>query len=545
MTFFYWDWTPEETTVYNIKINFWNAAIVAFMVALTQYAISQWIWFGGRRKTNRPPHHAPVYLVSLMVFGFIWDVMYDYYLAYRFDPLSAPLWIQIATPAVVLVGAPVNLLFCWVWTKFFPAEKKKSDDDTEEEEIMAKVEGGAAPKEQEKQSSAPIEEGAPATKPSIAYINNIKIYLTTLVIMHHSATSVSGLTQTFMPISPDSFSVALNVVVVMITANQSFFMNLFFFFSGYFVPRSFDKKGAYVFLTERAKRLGIPFVVYVFLLGPLARRMDLLIYYQGSSELPFSNIFEEGPAWFLNQLIVLGIAYSFLCGKGWSPKIACPSLLGLIGIATVVGLLAGLLSIVFPGDSGVLMVPMFWSHYLGYLVFFFGGALASRNNWMESIRAMRRAPIYVLAAICFSLIVVETFVISTSSWPLWGRILYTAVTTDGGWCTMMFSLAVTVFFMDFLDKTYFFTDFFAKSMYTAYIIHMPIAIPCASAILRVIYETTGHMVFFEDEIYKGMYLIIGQEYYFAAVVFMAVVAMIFTWPLAYGIRSIPVLSQIL
>merc|ERR1712149_80629 len=115
------------------------------------------------------------------------------------------------------------------------------------------------------------------------------------------------------------------------------------------------------------------------------------------------------------QLIVLGTAYTFLCGSGWSPKISCPSLLGFLGIATVVGLLAALPTLAFP-PGNILMVPEFWKFYLGYLVFFFGGALASRNNWMESIKAMRRAPIYVLAAICFSLIVVETFVISTSSW---------------------------------------------------------------------------------------------------------------------------------
>merc|ERR1712188_5651 len=152
--------------------------------------------------------------------------------------------------------------------------------------------------------------------------------------------------------------------------------NLFFFLSGYFVPRSFDKKGAYVFITERAKRLGIPFVVYIFLLGPFCRRVWLLAFYEGSTEVPFSTFFEDGPVWFLNQLMVLGIAYSFLCGKGWSPKIACLSLLGFLGIATVLGLLASLFTMAF---------PIFWNRYLGYVVFFFGGALAFRNNWMESI----------------------------------------------------------------------------------------------------------------------------------------------------------------
>jgi len=343
----------------------------------------------------------------------------------------------------------------------------------------------------------------------------------------------------FLLIYPDQTSVWVNVVAVMVTVNQAFFMNLFFFFSGYFVPRSFDKKGAYVFIMERAKRLGIPFVVYIFLLGPFCRRMWFLAFYKGSAEVPFLTFFEDGPVWFLNQLIVLGIAYSFLCGKGWSPKIACPSLLGLLGIATVVGLLSSLLRMAFP-QEGILMVPDFWGHYLGYVVYFFGGALAQRNNWMESIKAMRRAPIYVLTVICFGLVVFAVFYELASKWPLWASTLFNGVTTDGGWCTVVFSLAVTVFFMDFFDKTYFFTDFYAKSMYTAYIIHMPIGIPLAVASLIALYEATGHMVFDDPN-----YYIIGANYWFAGFVFVAVVTNVITWPLAYGIRSIPGFSQVL
>merc|ERR1711937_274270 len=377
-------------------------------------------------------------------------------------------------------------------------------------------------------------------KPSIAYINNIKIYLTVLVILHHCATGVIGYTSHFLNIFPDQTSVWVNVVAgVMLTVNQAFFMNLFFFFSGYFVPRSFDKKGAYVFIMERAKRLGIPYVVYVFLLGPFCRRMYSLAFYEGSIEVPFSTFFEYGPVWFLNQLIVLGIAYSFLCGKGWSPKIACPSLLGFLGIATVVGLLSSLLSMAFPSSDNIMMVPYFWNLYLGYVVFFFGGALAQRNNWMESIKAMPRAPIYVLTVICFGLLVFMIFYDIPSKWPLWAIMLYNGVTT-AGWGTVVFSLAVTVFFMDFFDKTYFFTDFFAKSMYTAYIIHMPIGIPLAVASLTALYEATGHMVFDDPN-----YYIIGPSYWFAGFVFVAVVTNVITWPLAYGIRSIPGFSQVL
>ena len=108
-------------------------------------------------------------------------------------------------------------------------------------------------------------------------------------------------------------------------------VSLFFFFSGYFVPKSsFDKRGTHVFLVERAKRLGIPFVLIAFVvIGPystilqedyisvsflLSRRRTvcphLVVWLQYTPDV----------TWFLQQLIVLSIAYAFACGKGLSPN---------------------------------------------------------------------------------------------------------------------------------------------------------------------------------------------------------------------------------
>merc|ERR1711907_432771 len=160
------------------------------------------------------------------------------------------------------------------------------------------------------------------------------------------------------------------------------------------------------------------------------------------------------------------------------------------------------------------MVPMFWGYYLSYVVFFFG------------------------------LLAFGMFYEIPLKWPLWATMLYNGVNT-AGWGPVVFSLAVTVFFMDFLDKTYFFTGFFAKSMYTAYIIHMPITISLAVASLTALYEATGHIEWVEMEGVGEFYSIEDPNYFFAAFVFVAVMANIITWPLAYGIRSIPGFSQVL
>ena len=37
-----------------------------------------------------------------------------------------------------------------------------------------------------------------------------------------------------------------------------------------------------------------------------------------------------GPTWFLNQLMIFSIVCAFTCGKNWSPKCACLTLMGFL-----------------------------------------------------------------------------------------------------------------------------------------------------------------------------------------------------------------------
>ena len=64
--------------------------------------------------------------------------------------------------------------------------------------------------------------------------------------------------------------------------------------------------------------------------------------------------------WFLLMLMIYGIAYAFGCGKGWSPKIACPTLLGFFVSSIVLGSIAFVVGLFFPTNSSskVMAVPL-------------------------------------------------------------------------------------------------------------------------------------------------------------------------------------------
>ena len=132
------------------------------------------------------------------------------------------------------------------------------------------------------------------------------------------------------------------------------------------------------------------------------------LYHTGFRSLFFSNLdfpagLNWGPCWFLNQLMIFSIVYGFAFGERWNPKIKCPSLLGFFIISIIIGTFTGILLLFTDPGGTFFTVPGFWWHYPSYILFFFGGALAQRNEWMTSIKNMSRIVIYLWAVLSAAL----------------------------------------------------------------------------------------------------------------------------------------------
>ena len=82
--------------------------------------------------------------------------------------------------------------------------------------------------------------GPPASR-RVYWIDTLRIALTVLVLAHHSGVTYGNIPVWYYNETPtDPSGSVLDIFVVI---NQSFFMGLFFFISGYFVPKSIDRKG--------------------------------------------------------------------------------------------------------------------------------------------------------------------------------------------------------------------------------------------------------------------------------------------------------------
>lgn len=91
------------------------------------------------------------------------------------------------------------------------------------------------------------------TQSRFAYVDNLRVYLTLLVILHHAAIAYGGAGDWGVKdvvtdeISPILLSIFNGI-------NQAYFMAAFFLLAGYFTPAALARKGATHFLTDRLIR---------------------------------------------------------------------------------------------------------------------------------------------------------------------------------------------------------------------------------------------------------------------------------------------------
>ena len=237
---------------------------------------------------------------------------------------------------------------------------------------------------------------APAVIPEhpkkIFYIDNLKVGLITLVILHH-ALNTYGAEGGWYYWQKTTHAGAAIPMVLLITINQSFFMGLFFFLSAYFIPGSYNKKGAVRFVKDRLLRLGIPLVFYSFILSPV---LIYLVNYFGKGHhitfLQFLGGFHDwidfGVLWFVAALMLFTGVYVLwrIAGKKYQSKpLSTPSLKTIVWFAAGVGFISFLVRIVFP--IGWILNPVGFNlaYFSQYVALFIAGLAAAKDKWLDML----------------------------------------------------------------------------------------------------------------------------------------------------------------
>lgn len=228
----------------------------------------------------------------------------------------------------------------------------------------------------------------------LAYLDNLRTFLTGLVICHHAAIAVGATGRWYyaLPAPPDSPTALL--LTVFTGVNQAFFMSLFFAISAYVTPASYDAKGPAAFLRDRFARLGLPLLVYFLVLNPIlwwliARLRDG----DGAGVVAFvsrdySHLVGPGPLWFVLALLVFGSAYAATRVAGGRQHEVTgthpfPSDRAILGFVVGIGLVAFVVRLVFPTGWDVIGLQL--GYFPLYVAFFTFGIRAHGNAWLDRI----------------------------------------------------------------------------------------------------------------------------------------------------------------
>jgi len=143
----------------------------------------------------------------------------------------------------------------------------------------------------------------------ILFLDNIRVFLTVVIIFHHAAIAYGGLGDwAIKEVATDGISPIL--LAFFNAINQSYIMPVFFILAGYFTPHSLEKKGAAKFLLTRFARLGIPILIYTTLL----LNLNTYILNGFVKGIPFQIQYEYDPGhlWFLQVLFFFSFVYVLL-----------------------------------------------------------------------------------------------------------------------------------------------------------------------------------------------------------------------------------------
>jgi surface polysaccharide O-acyltransferase-like enzyme len=261
----------------------------------------------------------------------------------------------------------------------------------------------------------------------VFYIDNIRIYLTILVILHHAAVAYGGSGGWPLkeiptdPISPTIF-------LLFNALNQSYFMSFFFILAGYFTPRSLEKKGATSFIKGRLIRLGIPMIFFVTFLAPFTYWVVVNIAY--NLGIPFYDIWRDvltftsfqnisfGHLWFLEVLLIFAFGYVIykksIDGKNQLGKVlfedSFPPKRIIVVFISVLSAVTFLVRIWFPIDTWIFSVQP--AHMARYLFSFIIGILAYRRDWFSNL-SKSQASIWKKIAIINFLVLPVAIVLAT------------------------------------------------------------------------------------------------------------------------------------
>ncbi len=222
------------------------------------------------------------------------------------------------------------------------------------------------------------------------YIDNIRWLMIVLVLVNHADVIYGPVGQFFGYEDRTGDLGASEILLTLITVFlQAFFMGLLFLIAGYFVPNSLARKGDRKFIWDRFMRLGVPTLIFIFLIPPM---IVYPLYFQDQMSFaeyavqyyPNPLNWDTGPMWFAAALLLFSVAWTFKPSTWTFDRFKGPLTKTRVGILMALAVI-GTFLVRIPFPIGTDIWNMQLCFFTQYVLLFVVGVLAYQNDWLSGL----------------------------------------------------------------------------------------------------------------------------------------------------------------
>lgn len=232
-------------------------------------------------------------------------------------------------------------------------------------------------------------------KSRFLYIDNLRLLMIVFVVTLHLAVTYSGIGSWYFMDTKELDTLSYVFFGLFQSFTQGYFMGFLFLISGYFVAKSYDKKGSRKFITDRLIRLGIPTLIYMLVIHPFnvyvllghtwVRPMFFKFYF--NYLISFDFIGASGPLWFAFALLIFNCVYVLVRIIAKNSRLQqlrkVPGTKEILLMSLLIGVVAFLIRLVQPIDTSIINMQLcFFSQYI---ILFVIGVKVGRYDWFSKI----------------------------------------------------------------------------------------------------------------------------------------------------------------
>ena len=293
----------------------------------------------------------------------------------------------------------------------------------------------------------------------ILFLDNLRYLMVLGVVVLHSATSYSNIVPWWCVKEANQNAIFFDILLLLLDV---FLMPVLYFIAGYFATPSFQSKGTRNFLKRKLKRLGLPLLIGIPLIGPsfsyiyhYTRNGFILTsdfsytwfhYLKGAGDLKISIIssidqFSHSHLWFMSLLLFFFIIFTLYGSRHKRMTAITPHtnsttnydksiyiiMSGVVILSTLSAFLANLIFATSSNpDPWVTIVNLLQFQpvkVVAYMLFFVMGIVAFRSKWFIDTKIPGHPVAWALASLMLSacyLLLLKQLIVN----PSWGTLFF-------------------------------------------------------------------------------------------------------------------------